>query len=163
MVEMAKQGRPLMLVVQPDDETERRFSVYQDAMRDSGYDEPAVARAMEDSWIWRNIYVAETDVEAERLAAQVHGASRKHIDETRLRLNTAEEMASVSTGLADPRFRVENSMIFGSPDTVAERIERLQRIGIGGLILQFRVGPMSWEDNERSLRLFASEVMPRFR
>ena len=163
MVEMAKQGRPLMLVVQPDDETERRFSVYQDAMRDSGYDEPAVERAMEDSWIWRNIYVAETDVDAERLAAQVHRASRKHIDETRLRLNTAEEMASVSTGLADPRFRVENSMIFGSPDTVAERIERLQRIGIGGLILQFRVGPMSWEDNEASLRLFADRVMPRFR
>ena len=163
MVEMAKQGRPLMLVVQPDDETERRFNVYQDAMRNSGFDEPAVARAMEESWIWRNIYVAETDAEAERLAAHVHQANRTHIDETRLRLNTAEEMASVRTGLADPRFRVENSMVFGSPDTVAARIERLRRIGIGGLILQFRVGPMSWEDNEASLRLFSSEVMPRFR
>ena len=163
MVEMAKQGRPLMLVVQPDDETERRFNVYQDAMRNSGFDENAVERAMDESWIWRNIYVAETDAEAERLAAHVHQANRTHIDETRLRLNTAEEMASVRTGLADPRFRVENSMIFGSPDTVAERLKRLQQIGIGGLILQFRVGPMSWEDNERSLRLFASEVMPRFR
>ena len=54
-------------------------------------------------------------------------------------------------------------MIFGSPDSVAKRVERLQRIGIGGLILQFRVGPMSWEDNERSMKLFASQVMPRFR
>ena len=71
-------------------------------------------------------------------------------------------MASVSTGLADPRFRVENSMIFGTPETVTKRVERLQRIGIGGLILQFRVGPMSWEDNERSMRLFANEVMPKF-
>ena len=163
MVEMGKQGRPLMLVVQPDDETERRFNVYQDAMRDSGYDETHVKWAMENSWIWRNMYVAENDADAERLATLVHVAGRTHINETRLRLNTEEEMASVTTGLADPRFRVENSMIFGSPDTVAARIERLKGIGIGGLILQFRVGPMSWEDNEASLRLFANEVMPRFR
>ncbi|MCE2457352.1 MAG: LLM class flavin-dependent oxidoreductase [Dehalococcoidia bacterium] len=163
MVEMGKQGRPLMLVVQPDDETERRFSVYQDSMRDSGYDEAHVKWAMENSWIWRNMYVAENDADAERVATRVHVAGRTHINETRLKLNTAEEMSSVSTGLADPRFRVENSMIFGSPDTVAKRIERLQGIGIGGLILQFRVGPMSWEDNEASLRLFANEVMPRFR
>ena len=163
MIEMAKQGRPLMLVVQPDDETERRFDVYQDAMQEAGYDEDAVKSAMDDCWIWRNIYVAETDADAERLASRVYTASRSHIDSTRRRLNTEEEMSSVRTGLADPRFRIENSMIFGSPDTVASRIERLSRIGIGGLILQFRVGPMLWEDNERSLRLFSEEVMPRFR
>jgi hypothetical protein len=27
----------------------------------------------------------------------------------------------------------------------------------------FQVGPMSWEDNERSLRLFAEKVLPEFR
>ena len=163
MVDMARQGRPLMLVVQPDDETARRFDVYRETMRTCGFDDNTIARAMDQSWIWRNIYVAETDTEAEELASHVHGANRRHIDETRLRLNTADEMASVRTGLADPRFRVENSMIFGSPDTVADRIDRLRQIGVGGLILQFRVGPMSWDDNERSLRLFADEVMPRFR
>ena len=51
----------------------------------------------------------------------------------------------------------------GSPATVSERVARLRDMGIGGLILHFRVGPMSWSDNERSLRLFAREVMPRFR
>jgi alkanesulfonate monooxygenase SsuD/methylene tetrahydromethanopterin reductase-like flavin-dependent oxidoreductase (luciferase family) len=163
MIEMAKQGRPLMLVVQPDDETERRFDVYRQTMRAAGFDDQAIMSAMDRSWIWRNIYVAETDTEAERLASRVHEASRSHIDRTRRRLNTVEEMSSVRTGLADPRFRVENSMIFGSPDTVAARISRLSRIGIGGLILQFRVGPMSWEANERSLRLFSEQVMPRFR
>ena len=163
MVEMAKQGRPLMLVVQSDEETERRFDVYRTTMRDIGYSEETVQRNMDNCWVWRNIYVAETDAEAVSLATEVHEASRRHIDETRLRLNTADEMASVRTVLSDPRFRVENSMIYGSPDTVAKRIERLSRIGIGGLILHFRVGPMSWEDNERSLRLFAEKVMPRFR
>ena len=152
-----------MLVVQPDDETERRFGVYRRTLAESGLDDESVERVMAECWIWRNIYVADTDAEAEKLATRVHEANRAHITETRLRLNTAEEMSSVKVGLSDPRFNVENSMIFGSPDTVAERIERLSRIGVGGLILHFRVGPMTWDENERSLRMFADEVMPRFR
>ena len=163
MIEMAKQGRPLMLVVQPDDETERRFGVYRRTLAESGLDDESVERVMAECWIWRNIYVADTDAEAEKLATRVHEANRAHITETRLRLNTAEEMSSVKVGLSDPRFNLENSMIFGSPDTVAERIEQLSRIGVGGLILHFRVGPMTWDENERSLRMFADEVMPRFR
>ncbi len=162
MIEMAQQGRPLMLVVQPDDETSRRFDVYRRAMRDTGFDDDAIRANMAQCRIWRNIYVGETDAEAARVAARVHNASRAHIDSTRRILNTPEEMESVGVGLADPRFRVENSMIYGTPDTVSARIERLSEIGIGELILQFRVGPMSWDENERSMRLFADEVMPRF-
>ena len=163
MIEMGKLGRPLMLVVQPDDETERRFQAYQNAMSDAGFDDAHIRRMMDRCGVWRNIYVADTDSESERLATRVHEANRRHITETRLRLNTAEEMASVSVSLADPRFSVENSMIYGSPDTVSERIDRLARIGVGELILHFRVGPMSWRDNERSLNLFANKVMPNFR
>ncbi len=163
MIEMAKRRRPLMLVVQPDDETERRFGVYRQTLVEAGLDSDAVKRTMDECWIWRNIYVADTDAEAEKIASRAHEANRRHITETRLRLNTAAEMASVKVGLSDPRFNVENSMIFGSPDTVAQRIERLGRIGVGGLILHFRVGPMTWDENERSLRMFADEVMPRFR
>lgn len=163
MVEMGRRGRPVMLVVQPDDETERRFAVYRRALSEGGLSEAAIRRIMGQCRVWRNIYVADTDAEAAALARRVHDASRSHIDQTRLRLNTAEETASVKTGLADPRFDVENSMIYGSPATVSERVARLRDMGIGGLILHFRVGPMSWTDNERSLRLFAREVMPRFR
>ena len=69
----------------------------------------------------------------------------------------------MSQSLADPRFGVEHSMIYGSPDTVSERIAKIEKLGMGGVILHFRVGPMSWEDNEQSLRLFADRVMPNFR
>ena len=162
MIEMGKRGRPVMLVVQPDDETERRFAAYRRALGESGLGDAAVRRVMSDCRVWRNICVADTDAEAESLARRVHESSRAHIDRTRLRLNTPAETASVKTDLSNPRFNVENSMIYGSPATATERIARLREIGIGGLILHFRVGPMSWADNERSLRLFAREVMPRF-
>jgi len=38
----------------------------------------------------------------------------------------------------------------------------LQKIGVGGVILHFRLGPMSWEATEHSLRLFAAQVAPAF-
>jgi hypothetical protein len=33
---------------------------------------------------------------------------------------------------------------------------------VGGVILHFRLGPMSWETTEHSLRLFAAQVAPEF-
>ncbi len=105
----------------------------------------------------------ETDEEAEKIGVPAFVESREHIAKTRDKLNTAEEMSSVSRGLADPRFGVEHALIYGSPDTVSERIARLEKLGMGGIILHFRVGPLSWEDNENSLRLFADRVMPNFR
>jgi hypothetical protein len=35
-------------------------------------------------------------------------------------------------------------------------------MGIGGLIIHFRLGAMTYEQNEHSLRLFAEKVMPQF-
>ena len=163
MVSMGEHGRPFMLVVQPDDETARRFCVYKTTMTESGYDDEAIEKNMEQCWIWRNIFVAETDEEAEKIGVPAFVESREHIAKTRDKLNTAEEMSSVSRGLADPRFGVEHALIYGSPDTVSERIARLEKLGKGGIILHFRVGSLSWEDNENSLRLFADRVMPNFR
>jgi hypothetical protein len=45
---------------------------------------------------------------------------------------------------------------------VCEKLAPLQKIGVGGVILHFRLGPMSWEATEHSLRLFAAQVAPEF-
>jgi hypothetical protein len=39
----------------------------------------------------------------------------------------------------------------------------IEKIGVGGVILQFRLGPMTAEVTEQSLRLFAEQVAPQFR
>ena len=36
---------------------------------DSGYNDAHVQQCVDDTWIWRNIFVAETDAEAKRIAA----------------------------------------------------------------------------------------------
>ena len=57
----------------------------------------------------------------------------------------------------------EHSLLYGSPATVAEKIAEIDAIGVGGLILAFRIGPMPGEVAEQSIRLFMQHVAPEFR
>jgi alkanesulfonate monooxygenase SsuD/methylene tetrahydromethanopterin reductase-like flavin-dependent oxidoreductase (luciferase family) len=55
---------------------------------------------------------------------------------------------------------VEHSLIYGSPATVAEKLAQLAAIGVGGVIIQFRLGPMSYDQVAQSLTLFMRQVAP---
>ena len=57
----------------------------------------------------------------------------------------------------------QHSLLCGSPATVAEAISKIDAIGVGGLILAFRIGPMPGEVAEQSIRLFMQHVAPEFR
>ena len=76
MVQMAREGRPFMMNVQTNAITRHRMDLYRQTQRDLGHDEAAIARNVDDSWVWRNVFVADTDAQAARiglpaLAAQV--------------------------------------------------------------------------------------------
>ena len=60
------------------------------------------------------------------------------------------------------RDQQQHSILCGSPDTVSEAIAEIDKIGVGGLILVFRLGPMPIEVAEHSIKLFMSKVAPRF-
>ena len=54
-------------------------------------------------------------------------------------------------------------LIHGTSSRVAEDIAALDRLGIGGIIGTFRLGPMPHEVAAESLTRFFKEVAPRFR
>ena len=55
-------------------------------------------------------------------------------------------------------------LLFGTPDVCAEKIQRLlDTTGITYLNCVFAIGRMENEKIRRSMELFASEVMPRFK
>ena len=61
------------------------------------------------------------------------------------------------------RMVVEHSLIYGSPATVAEKLAQVDAIGVGGVIMQFRLGPMAYDDVAQSLTLFMRKVVPELR
>ena len=59
--------------------------------------------------------------------------------------------------------QTQHSLLCGSPATVTAAIAEIDKIGVGGLILVFRLGPMPYEVAAGSIRLFMQKVAPQFR
>ena len=59
--------------------------------------------------------------------------------------------------------QTQHSLLCGSPATVTAAIAEIDKIGVGGLILVFRLGPMPYDVAASSIRLFMEKVAPQFR
>lgn len=167
MLDMARQGRPFMMNIQTDDVTRTRLDLYRKTMADAGFDDAHIAAACEQCWVWRNVFIAETDAEAERIGIPLFKEQREQRARMRNRIlaERGESMAKPGeTGVAETAARnvIEHSLIVGSPATVAERLAKIDAMGVGGVVLQFRVGPSSYELTENCIRLFMDKVAPEF-
>ncbi len=166
MVELARRGHPFLMNVQTLDVTRHRIELYRKTMQEAGHDQAAIARNLEQCWIWRNVFVAETDAEAERIAVPAFHAMQQHRAALRERIYREQGVrieVPVPTLGAPARVDPRHALIVGSPATVARAFAEIEQIGVGGVIMQFRLGPMAHEDALRSLTLFMREVAPRFR
>ncbi len=162
IVELGRQGRPFLMNVQSNAETIRRVDAYRQAMHEAGHDEGAVAKNLGESWIWRNVFVAETDAEAERIGIPAFEAMQEHRAAMRKRVYTEQGAMMPSHGPATPPARTVagHALICGSPSTVAEKLAEIEAIGVGGVIMAFRLGPMPYEIAANSLTLFMQQVSP---
>src|SRR5215472_12990229 len=67
LIELARQGRSFLMNVQSMAVTRHRVALYRAKMLETGFDEDRIASNLEKCWVWRNVFVAETDAEAERI------------------------------------------------------------------------------------------------
>jgi alkanesulfonate monooxygenase SsuD/methylene tetrahydromethanopterin reductase-like flavin-dependent oxidoreductase (luciferase family) len=165
MLHIARQGRPFLMNVQSNAVTRQRMELYCRTLRELGLDDAAVFRTVQQCWVWRNVFVGGTDAEAERIAIPAFTAMHEHRMEMRRRIYEEQGVSIVPMPApgAAPAARqvVEHSLIYGSPATVAEKLVQVAAIGVGGIIMQFRLGPMSYEDVVQSLTRFMQEVAPQ--
>ena len=164
MLEIARRGNPFMMNVQNNAVTAQRMELYRQTLGGIGLDEATIAAKLDECWVWRNVFVAETDAEAERVAIPAFTAMHEHRVAMRNRIY-AEQQASIlpmpAPGSAPPAHAaVEHALVCGSPATVAEKLAPLKATGVGGLIMQFRLGPMNYQQTAASLTLFNDKVIP---
>ena len=162
MLGMAREGRPFLMNIQSNEVTKHRMDLYRETMRASGYNDERVARCVSDTWIWRNVFVAETDAEAEKLALPAWEAQQEFRQAMRKKVYEEQGLLLKQESGPAARNQVQHSIIRGSPATVAEEIAKIDKIGVGGLLMVFRMGPMPSEVAENSIRLFMTKVAPDF-
>jgi alkanesulfonate monooxygenase SsuD/methylene tetrahydromethanopterin reductase-like flavin-dependent oxidoreductase (luciferase family) len=165
LVELARQGRPFLMNVQSMAITRHRVALYRAAMRETGFGEDGIASNLEKCWVWRNVFVAETDAEAERVGVPAFEAMVESRAALRNRLyrETGVRIEVPASDLPSARASVEHGFIHGSPDRVAEAIAEIASLGVGGVIATFRLGPLPHEAAASSLILFMQQVAPHFR
>jgi alkanesulfonate monooxygenase SsuD/methylene tetrahydromethanopterin reductase-like flavin-dependent oxidoreductase (luciferase family) len=165
LIELARQGKPWMMNVQSLETTTRRVALYRETMRDAGYDEATIARNLDECWVWRNFYVADSDAEAERIGVPAFETMTRARAEMRERIfaETGQRIAVPKADLPGARTARGDGLVFGTPARVAEDVAALDRLGIGGIIGTFRLGPMPHEVAAQSLTLFLDQVAPQFR
>jgi alkanesulfonate monooxygenase SsuD/methylene tetrahydromethanopterin reductase-like flavin-dependent oxidoreductase (luciferase family) len=164
MVYLAKERRPFLMNIQSNEVTQHRMDLYRKTLREAGCDEQEVARNVDNSWVWRNIFVGETDAEAERLALPAFETQQEFRAAMRNKVYQEQGLQlKKDDALVAARNQVQHSLLCGSPATVAEEIAKIDKIGVGGLILVFRLGPMPYEVAAHSIELFMKKVAPQFR
>ena len=162
-LEMAREGRPFLMNVQTNDVTLQRMDAYRQAMSEAGYGDDAIAATTQQCWAWRNVFVAETDQEAADIGIPAFQNMRAHLSGARQRLNRPEELAAQAQKKPGHAMTaVETGLVYGSPETVCEKLAPVYESGVGGLILHFRLGSLPWEATSQSMQLFADKVAPEF-
>ena len=165
LVELARQGRPFLMNVQSMAVTRARVEHYRKTMRDAGFDEERIAGTLEQCWVWRNVFVADTDGEAERIGVPAFRAMVESRAALRNRIyrETGMRIEVPQSDLPSARASIEHGFIHGSPGRVAEAIAEIGALGIGGVIATFRLGPLPHEAAAASLTRFMHQVASEFR
>ena len=164
MVELAKRARPFLMSVQPNSVTQQRMDLYRKTMRESGHSEAKVAELTDQCWAWRNVYVAETDAKAQAVgpAAFVAMHEQRAVLRNRVLAEQGVDMGPQRPGMAQ-RVDPSTGLVCGSPDTVAASMAELAATGVGGVIITFRLGAMSYDVAMESMKLFMDKVVPQVR
>ncbi|MFT5390457.1 MAG: alkanesulfonate monooxygenase SsuD [Gammaproteobacteria bacterium] len=162
MVEQAREGRPFLMNVQTNEITRARMVLYRQTLNENGYGDEHIAQCVDQSWVWRNVFVAETTAQAQRIARPAFETQLAFRHEMRDRVYREQGVRMKNEASPPARAQTDHAMLCGDPETVVNAIREVDEIGVGGMILQFRLGPMSYEDTERSIRLFMDEVAPHF-
>jgi alkanesulfonate monooxygenase SsuD/methylene tetrahydromethanopterin reductase-like flavin-dependent oxidoreductase (luciferase family) len=171
--ECGRLGVPILTARLPVARIRERWAAYASGLEAGGHDAATRARLLAQSALWRNVYVADSDVRAEDELSALLLRTRAHMMHVRAAYNPPgftidpamlNPWADPAVGDAEAlRYVLETGSLFGSPARVRDQIAELRDAGVQHLLCQTGFGDMSHEQNLASMRRFGEQVMPAFR
>jgi alkanesulfonate monooxygenase SsuD/methylene tetrahydromethanopterin reductase-like flavin-dependent oxidoreductase (luciferase family) len=171
--ECGRLGVPILTARLPVPRIKERWTLYQAGLQAGGHDQATQDRLLAQSALWRNVYVAESDAQAEDELAALLTETRHHMMHVREAYNPPDFQPGpetlnpwtdpkVSDGEAIP-YVLSTGSLYGSPSRVRDQVAELADVGVRHLLCQTGFGAMSHERNLASMRRFGEHVMPAFR
>ena len=158
VIEMAKLGRPIQIGFRPAEELGHRLKLYEDTMVSTGFDEETVENVLDQTWVHRQLFLADSDQEAAERLEAASEKQLKYIRENRDRHNPS------TTPLPPPGHTVapQHISIVGTPKSAIEQISYLKDLGMRNLMFSVDIGEMTFDQASKNMRLFSEKVGPHF-
>ncbi|HZV92698.1 MAG TPA: LLM class flavin-dependent oxidoreductase [Caldimonas sp.] len=171
--ECGRLGLPILTARLPVARIRERWALYDKGLQAGGHDEATRDRLLGRSALWRNVYVADSQAQAEDELANLLVETRAHMMHVREAYNPPDFSPAPETlnPWTDPRvaddvaipYVLETGSLYGTPKRVTEQVAELQEAGVRHLLCQTGFGAMPHDLNVASMRRFGEQVMPRFR
>lgn len=165
-------GVPILTARLPVPRIKERWALYRKGIEEGGHSEAACESLLRRSALWRNVYVADCDAQAEDELAELLTETRAHMMHVRDAYNPPDFALdpavlnpwtdpAVSDSTAIP-YVLATGSLYGSPRRVREQVAELRDAGVQHLLCQTGFGAMSHDRNIASMRRFGEKVMPAF-
>ena len=171
--ECGRLGIPILTSRLPVARIKERWQLYEAGLAEGGHDARTRKKLLSQAALWRNVYVAETDAQAEDELSILLLRSREHMMHVRHEYNPPDfhidpimlnPWTDPAVGEADAlAFVLATGSLYGSPVRVREQVAELRDVGVRHLLCQTGFGDMSHEQNLGSMRRFGEQVMPAFK
>ena len=155
---------PILTARLPVARIKERWAAYESGLEAGGHDAATRARLLAQSALWRNVYVAESDAQAEDELSALLLRTRTHMMHVRGEYNPPDFTIdpALLNPWADPalgdaealKYVLDTGSLFGSPARVREQVAELRDAGVQHLLCQTGFGDMSHEQNLASMRRF---------
>jgi alkanesulfonate monooxygenase SsuD/methylene tetrahydromethanopterin reductase-like flavin-dependent oxidoreductase (luciferase family) len=171
--ECGRMGIPILTSRLPVERIRERWALYEAGLEEGGHDGATRQRLLRQSALWRNVYVGESDAQAEDEFHRLLHETRAHMMHVRHEYNPpdftidpvnlnpwSDPAVSAEEGV---RFAMQTGSIYGAPGRVRELVAELRDARVQHLLCQTGFGAMDHAQNMASMRRFGEQVMPAFR
>lgn len=165
MTALARRGEPVLLGPQSYEETAHRVACYRSLLAEAGHDEQGIRDRLSRCWVWRNVYVAQSEAEAHRIGGEAMRRMVENRAAMRRQTHAAQGLQPHAKDLPSARavHDSDRGLLCGAVGQIAVEFQKLRDLGLGGVITGFRSGPLPREAAEHNLRLFMQEIAPLLR
>jgi len=171
-VECGRLGVPILTARLPVASVGDRLKLYADGLVAGGHPAALRERLRRDVAVWRHVYVAPSQAQAEEELAEALAHTRRHMLHARAENNPADYRVdpAVLNPFNDPRvaedeairFSLATGALCGTPARVAEQTAELRAAGVHHVLCQMSFGYLAHERIVASMRAFGEQVMPAF-